>query len=458
MGRLFGTDGVRGVANVDLTPELALGLARAAAVRAKRRGARPAFLVGRDTRVSGQLLEAAVVAGLCAEGAGAIVGGVMPTPAVAYLVGSLGLDGGIVVSASHNTYEYNGLKFFGPGGDKLTEEAEAEIESLLEVGMGGGDRRSIGRVAARNGVLEAYMAGVARPMRGRLKGLRLVVDCAHGALCELAPAALSEMGAEVVAINCAPNGLNINEGGAVRPQQLGEAVQEHAADVGLAFDGDGDRIALADETGGLVDGDQALAILASDMAPRGALANGVVVGTVISNGGLEESLRSLGCRLLRTAVGDRFVAAEMQRAGAVLGGETCGHLIFARHLSSADGLYAGAHVLEIMARSGERLSSLAAVMEKRAQCSRNVKVNGSRDFEATLAWEADDAIRKAVEQARCDLGENGWLVVRASGTEPLIRVTAECEDEDKARQIVAAVAQVVEERLAGREAPVDIAA
>lgn len=423
-------------------------LARAAARVHKRKGA---FLVGRDTRVSGRLLEHAVITGLCAEGVEVMAGGVMPTPAVAYLIGSLGLDGGLMVSASHNTYEYNGLKFFGPGGGKLEEETEDEIESLLAAGLGEPGGRSIGTLSALNGMVENYVSGVSRPMKGVLRGLKLVIDCAHGALFEMAPAALDEMGAEIVVINCAPDGFNINEGGAVRPQQLAEAVKEHSADAGLAFDGDGDRIALADENGNLVDGDQALAILANDMAPRGELENSIVVGTWISNGGLEELLKSLGCRLLRTAVGDRFVTAEMQRVGAVLGGETCGHLIFARHLSSADGLYAGTKVLEVMARTGKRLSELVSVMEKRPQCSRNVKVTGSRD------WEADETVRVEVEAARREIGERGWLVVRASGTEPLIRVTAECEEAAMAQAIVTEVAQVLEERLVNREAYVDVA-
>ncbi len=440
---------MRGLAEVDLTPDLAMKLAQAAA-RVSEQGR--TFLVARDTRISGYLLEQAVIAGLCAEGVEVMAGGVMPTPAVAYLIRSLKLDGGLMVSASHNTYEYNGLKFFGPGGDKLEEKAEAEIEALLEAGLEQSAERHIGAVSSLNGLVNNYVSELSAPLEGVLRGLKLVVDCAHGSLFELAPNALSEMGADIATINCAPNGYNINEGGAVRPQQLAAAVRECGADAGLAFDGDGDRLALVDENGNLVDGDQSLAILASDMLSRGELGNPVVVGTWISNGGLEKLLYSLGCRFVRSAVGDRFVTVEMQRVGAILGGETCGHLIFSRHLSSADGLYAGSRVLGVMARTGKRLSELAAVMEKHPQYSRNVKVPGSR------AWENDEAIRAAVEDARRGLGGEGWIVVRASGTEPLIRVTVECKEEKKAQKIVDDIAQIIVERLVNREAFVDVAA
>jgi phosphoglucosamine mutase len=314
-----------------------------------------------------------------------------------------------------------------------------------------GRRFLIGSIVSSNGALEQYVAGLQRPRPGLLAGMRVVVDCAHGALSQVAPRALAGLGAEVVAIGDSPDGTNINHGGTVQPQVLAEAVLAHRANVGLAFDGDGDRIALADEQGRVVNGDQALAILATDLARRGELHNHTIVGTHISNGGLEEALRSVGCRLVRAAVGDRFVSAEMKRTGAMLGGETCGHLIFARHLSSADGLYAGTEVLGVVARTGRPLSELAAVMRKRPQCSRNVSVNGAR------AWEQDVMLQAVIEDARRELGDRGWLVVRASGTEPLIRVTAECEDEATAARIVAEVAQAVEQSV-DREACVDVAA
>ncbi len=444
MRKLFGTDGVRGLVNEELTAELAVKLARAA-VQVQPAGPKPypRFLIARDTRISGSFLEAAVIAGLCSAGADAIVGGIMPTPAAAHLIRAMGLDGGIVISASHNTYQYNGLKFFGPGGDKLSDAQEAEIESSIgqPPGAAEADRR-VGRALLRPELASRYADHVAGSVSGRLNGLQVVVDCGHGALSNIAPAVLGEMGADVLSINCSPNGKNINVGGAVRPRQLARTVREHGAAAGLAFDGDGDRVALVDEQGGLVDGDHILAMWANDLAASGRLANNLVVGTLITNGGLEAFLKSLGCSMLRTPVGDRYVSAEMQRAGAVLGGETCGHVIFAPHLPSADALLAGATMLELMARTGQPLSSLAAVMTKRPQVSCNIPVTSSDGYHS------DPVVGRVLAEAREALSGRGWLVVRPSGTEPLIRITAESNDDHEARDIAERVAGVIQNRLA----------
>jgi phosphoglucosamine mutase len=445
MGNLFGTDGVRALANLELTPDLAMSIARAAAALIAPHKQRARFLIGRDTRLSGDLLEAAAVAGLCSGGADAVLGGVVPSPAVAYLVGCLKLDGGIMISASHNPYEYNGLKFFGPGGGKLSDEQEARIEALAAQCGPSGAGQSVGRVVREEGLVERYVDRLTGLAHSRLQGLRVVADCGHGALHELAPRVLGSLGADVVAINCSPTGTNINQGGALEPQAVAQAVRQQGADAGVAFDGDGDRAILIDEQGQVVDGDQILAIWASDLQARGQLATNVVVGTVTTNGGLEGFLESIGCRFVRAAVGDRYVSDEMQRRGAILGGETCGHTIFAPHLLSADGLLSGATVLGLVAHAGKPLSVLASMIRKRPQITINVPVVRRGE------WQADITVREAVWQAQRSLRGAGRLVVRASGTEPVIRITAECDDEHQARDIAQQIARVVAERMGAKK-------
>ena len=444
MNGLFGTDGVRGLANVELTPELAMALARAAAAAIAPRGSRPRFLIGKDTRASGDMLESAVAAGLSSMGVDVALAGVIPTPAAAYLIRELLLDGGVMVSASHNPFQYNGLKFLGPRGEKLSEQEEARIEELLVGELPCGEAGIAGRTSREQGLCDHYADGVRRIARTRLEGMRVVVDCAHGALWEVAPRVLNEMGAKVLALNCCPDGTNINQGGAVQPQGMAAAVRERGADAGLAFDGDGDRVVLADERGELLDGDQVLAIWAGHLHARGELANDTVVGTVITNGGLERYLSSLGCHLVRTAVGDRYVADEMRRRGAALGGETCGHIIVSRHLPSADALFVGATALGIAARTRRPLSALAGLMDKRPQANLDVPVARGTD------WRSDGAVRKAVRESQLSLRDGGWLVVRASGTEPVIRVTAESEEAEEAARVVRQVAGLIEDRMGTR--------
>jgi len=453
MGKLFGTDGVRGLANIDLTPELTIALAKAAAARIPQLDRRPQFLIGRDTRLSGDLLEAAAVAGICSAGADALLGGVMPTPALAYLVRTLDLDGGIMISASHNTYEYNGLKFFGPGGHKLSEAAEKQIEASVRGPADTATRTSVGSVQRRPEMLPSYLDSLCGATGRPLEGMHIVADCAHGALHDLAPRALAALGADAVAINCGPNGRNINVGGVMKPQQLAAAVRQQQAHAGLAFDGDGDRLVVLDETGALIDGDQIVAIWANDLAARGQLPGNTVVGTVLTNGGLEAFLSTIGCRLLRTPVGDRYVAAEMRRTGAALGGETCGHTIFYPHLSSSDALYTGISLLRIAARTGKPLSELASVMQKRPQVSINIPADNHVDFQTY------PPVHRAMEQAKTALGNRGWLLVRPSGTEPIIRITAECTDENLAWAVVETTASALRECMSDRRIPsADIAA
>ena len=430
MAKLFGTDGVRGLANIVLTPELTTALARAAAARIPQLDRCPQFLIGRDTRLSGDLLEAAAIAGICSAGADAILGGVMPTPALASLVRTLDLDGGIMISASHNPYEYSGLKFFGPGGHKLSEAAEKQSEAAIREPTDSATRTSVGSVRRCPEMLSSYLDSLCQALGRPLEGMYIVADCAHGALYDLAPRALAALGADAVAINCGPNGRNINKGGALEPLQVAAAVRQRQAHAGLAFDGDGDRLVVLDETGSLIDGDQIVAIWANDLAARGQLPGNTVVGTVLTNGGLEAFLGTIGCRLLRTPVGDRYVSAEMRRTGAALGGETCGHTIFYPHLSSSDALYTGISLLRIAARTGKPLSELASVMQKRPQVSLNLPADNHVDFQTY------PEVRRAMEQAKAALGDRGWLLVRPSGTEPIIRITAECTDENLARTVV----------------------
>ncbi len=436
----FGTDGVRGIANAELTSELSVRFARAAVSVSAHNGGRPRFLVARDTRISGEMIEAAVVAGLCAGGADAILCGIIPTPALSCIVPRSGASGAIMISASHNPYQYNGLKFFNGAGDKLSEAEEAAIESLVyDCPTQLARRETVGRLRRDDGMFDIYvecLLAFARDMS--LHGMSIVVDCAHGALSGIAPRVLGELGVVVTPLNCSPTGMNINEGGAVSPQRMAEEVRERSAAVGLAFDGDGDRLVMADENGTLVDGDQILGVWAQDLARRGELTDDVIAGTVLTNSGLEGFLRPFGCRLLRAPVGDRYVAAEMARVGAILGGETCGHIIYAPHLSSSDALLTGIAILDIMARNHEPFSTLAGAIRKRPQVSLNLPIASGDELLR------DPEVRIAVSDAEAMLGESGRVIVRPSGTEPVLRVTCECCDEHQARAVVNELAEVIE--------------
>lgn len=447
MGRLFGTDGVRGVANDDLTVELALALGRAGAtVLTQVAGRRPRVLVGRDTRRSGDLLEAALAAGAMSVGADVLRLGVATTPAVAYLVHVLDVDAGVVISASHNPAPDNGIKFFSHDGYKLPDAAEDEIERLVRGGAVP-ERRitgaELGRAQDRSHELVRYVDYVAG-LGGDLSGLRLVCDCANGAASTLAPAALRQAGATVEAIAASPDGLNINDGcGSLHPERLAQAVRGLSAHAGLAFDGDADRLIAVDERGEVVDGDQIMAMLAVDLISRGELPGGAVVGTVMSNLGLELCLRAHGGTLLRTRVGDRYVLERMRRDGLALGGEQSGHIVLLRHHTTGDGLLTAVMVAALLRRSGRPLSELASVMRRLPQVLQNVRV---RELDG---WEANPRIATAVRAAEEELGEGGRILVRASGTEPLIRVMAEGADAGAVRQAAAGIAAVVAAELGG---------
>jgi phosphoglucosamine mutase len=442
VSRLFGTDGVRGVANRDLTPELAFALGRSAALVLSRGGkARPTLLLGRDTRISGDILSAALAAGAGSAGMDVADAGVVPTPGIAYLTASLGLAGGAVVSASHNPPEDNGIKFFSAEGMKLPEAAEDEVERLVR--DGGGSRpegRDVGSIRPASDWVERYVEHLAASSETSLGGMKLVVDCAHGAAHAVAPRVLRTLGADVHVIGDAPDGTNINVGfGATRPEAMVETVRWLGADAGVAFDGDADRALFADENGQLIDGDQVIAACALAMKEEGSLAKDTVVVTVMANLGFKRAMDRAGITVRETPVGDRFVLEEMVRSGAGLGGEQSGHVIFLDRATTGDGILTAVRFLSLAARKGIPLSELASVMRRYPQVLENVPV-----VDPTTAVDAA-AVKDAVRTAEETLGGAGRVLVRASGTEPVVRVMVEAETEDEARRHARAIVEVVTE-------------
>jgi phosphoglucosamine mutase len=447
VGRLFGTDGVRGVANHDLTAELALDLAVAAAHVLAEAGAfeghRPVAVVGRDPRASGEFLESAVVAGLASAGVDVLRLGVLPTPAVAYLTAHLDADLGVVLSASHNPMPDNGIKFFSRGGHKLDDG----IEDAVELRMGEPWQRptgaGVGRVREVEDAAARYVDYVVSTVQTRLDSLRVVVDGAHGAASTVAPAALRSLGADVVTIGCEPDGLNINDGyGSTHLAALQAAVVEHRADVGIAVDGDADRMLAVDAEGREVDGDQILAVLALAMRDAGELASETVVGTVMSNLGFVQAMRREGVRVVQTKVGDRYVLESMRANGYTLGGEQSGHVIMTRHATTGDGLLSGVHLLARMAEKRTSLAALAGVMTRLPQVLINVPgVDKTRS-------DTDYQVQTAVADAEAELGDSGRVLLRPSGTEPLVRVMVEAESHERARRVAQRLADVVAVALA----------
>ena len=456
MGRIFGTDGVRGVAGRELTAQLAMELAVAAVpVLADRGGAperppRPVAVIGRDSRASGDFLEAAVVAGLASSGVDVLRLGVIPTPGVAYLTGALQADFGVVLSASHNPAQDNGIKFFGPGGVKLRDETEDEIEALL--------RAAPDKTRAQDAVAEPVLFGrvtdayskhevyldhllatlpVAADGRPPLKGLRVVVDCAHGAAYSIGPRALRRAGAEVIAIGAAPDGENINAGvGSTHLDAVATAVVEHGADAGLAFDGDADRCLAVDADGAPLDGDQILTILASQLKRGGQLAGDAVVVTVMSNLGFHDAMRDAGITVIQTPVGDKHVYAAMRAGGYVLGGEQSGHIIQMGHATTGDGVLTGLHLLAAVNDSGVPVSAAAKAMTRYPQVLINVRGDKVRAM-------ADPALDRAVSAAEAAVGTKGRVLLRPSGTEPAIRVMVEARETELAEGVAAQLAEAV---------------
>jgi phosphoglucosamine mutase len=445
--RLFGTDGIRGRANAaPMTAEMALKLGQAAGLLFTRGSHRHRVIIGKDTRLSGYMLEPALTAGFVSAGMNVTLAGPLPTPAIAMLTRSLRLDLGVVISASHNPYEDNGIKLFGPDGTKLSDAAEEEIEALMasdlspRLAASGKLGRASRLVDAAGRYIESAKASLPRGLR--LEGLRVVLDCANGAAYKVAPAALFELGADVIPIGVEPDGFNINrEVGSTAPKTLCAAVLEHGADIGIALDGDADRVILADERGEIVDGDQILALIAGDMQARGALAGGGIVATVMSNLGMERHLAALGLALHRTQVGDRYVAEAMRAQGKNLGGEQSGHVILSDHATTGDGLIAALQVLGVLVRSGKRASEACRVFAPLPQLLRNVRFSGPSPLRQA-------GIQAAIAAAVGQLGGAGRVLIRPSGTEPLIRVMAEGEDLAQIHAIVDGLCTVIAEAAA----------
>jgi phosphoglucosamine mutase len=441
MGRMFGTDGVRGVANRDLSAELALALGSAAA---RRLGsacghARRVAVVGRDPRASGEMLEAAVIAGLTSEGVDALRVGVLPTPAVACLTSAYDADFGVMISASHNPMPDNGIKIFGPGGHKLDDATEDRIEELVH--QGPGERPTgagIGRIVDAEDALDRYLRHAGKAVTARLDGLTVVVDCANGAASAAAPNAYRAAGANVIAINAQPDGLNINDRcGSTHMEALRSAVVSYGADLGLAHDGDADRCLAVDANGGVVDGDAIMVILALAMRESGELAFNTLVTTVMSNLGLHLTMRAAGVEVRTTSVGDRYVLEELRAGEFALGGEQSGHIVMPAHGTTGDGIVTGLRLMSRMAQTRAPLATLAAPMQTLPQVLINVEV-------ADKASVADaPSVRTAVAEVEAELGDTGRILLRPSGTEQVVRVMVEAADEDTARQMAVRVAEQV---------------
>ncbi len=430
--KIFGTDGVRGVANVyPMTVEMAMGIGQGVANVLRHHTSRHKIIIGKDTRLSGYMLENALVAGICSMGVDALLVGPLPTPAIAFLTRNMRADAGIVISASHNPYQDNGIKIFGKNGFKLADAMEAMVEEYvfnLEQATGAAPRptaEAVGKAKRIDDALGRYIVFLKNcfPADYTLDGLTIAVDCANGASYKVAPAVLSELGADLKLVGVEPDGTNINAGvGSLHPERLQQMVKEGKADMGLAFDGDGDRLIMVDEEGELIDGDQIMAISADAMIARGALKQATVVATVMSNLGLELCLRDRGIRMLRTKVGDRYVVEAMVRGGYNLGGEQSGHLIFLDHNTTGDGILSALQVLGVMVLTGKPLAELKRIMTKMPQVLINLKVGGRPPLSEV------PGMVKAMRQQEERLGERGRILVRYSGTEPLLRIMVEAED------------------------------
>jgi phosphoglucosamine mutase len=433
--KYFGTDGIRGTANRHpMTPEIAMKVGMAAGVAFQRGGHRHRAVIGKDTRLSGYMIEYAMVAGFTAAGMDVFLLGPMPTPAVAMLTRSLRADIGVMISASHNPFQDNGIKLFGPDGYKLSDKIELQIERLIDQDLSGklAKPEEVGRAKRDDGALERYIEFAKRtfPKDMTLSGMRVVVDCANGAAYKAAPAALWELGAEVVTINNEPDGLNINlDCGSTNPVGLSRKVHEVRADLGIALDGDADRVLIVDEKGVVVDGDQLMAMIAEDWHASDRLTGGGIVATVMSNLGLERFLSAKGLDLVRTQVGDRYVVEHMRNNGYNIGGEQSGHIVLSDYSTTGDGLVSALQVLACIRAAGKPASEVCAKFEPVPQVLKNVRFRGGKPLE-------NGDVQSAIDEGKNRLGDAGRLVIRPSGTEPLIRVMAEGDDRSTVEQVV----------------------
>ncbi|ADD03145.1 phosphoglucosamine mutase [Thermoanaerobacter italicus Ab9] len=446
MARLFGTDGVRGIANYDLTPQLAFELGRAGAYVLTQGTHRPKVVVGKDSRISGDMLECALTAGLTSVGAEVISVGIIPTPAVAYLTRLYQADAGVMISASHNPVEYNGIKFFDKDGYKLPDEVEDRIENIIKeknelpspIGTGIGTRKEY------TNSHRDYIEFLKSTIDGDLKGMKIVIDCAYGASSTVAPILFKELGAEVILYGAEPMGDKINVNcGSTHPEKLQQLVIKNGADIGLAFDGDADRLIAVDEKGNVIDGDHIMAICAIDLKKKGRLKNNTVVATVMSNIGFEIALKEQGINLIRTKVGDRYVLEEMIKGRYSIGGEQSGHIIFLDDNTTGDGEITALKLCSILKESGKKLSELAACMVTYPQVLINAKVKN----ELKNAYLEDEEIKREIKNLEREMKGEGRVLIRPSGTEPLVRVMVEGKDYNKISQMAKELAELIERKL-----------
>lgn len=441
MTRLFGTDGVRGIANKDLIAELAFKIGQAGAtVLSKGKGG--VFIIGKDTRISGAMFEAALAAGICSVGSNVLNVGVLPTPAIAYLTKALNADGGVVISASHNPAEYNGIKFFGPDGFKLPDQVEDEIQANLDsekdlpVGPG------IGTVKVDEKAADLYIDHVVNTVTGNLEGLKVAIDCGHGAAYKVSPLVFRQLGADVKAVNTSPNGTNINRGcGSTYVDYIQEIVTSHDVNVGFAHDGDADRVIAVDEKGEVVDGDFIMAICANHLKERGMLPESAIVTTVMANLGFDIAMKKHGIDVIKTKVGDRYVLEEMLARDISIGGEQSGHIIFLEHNTTGDGIITALQLASVMVQTGKKLSELKKIMEKLPQVLVNVKVKRIH------GWQEIVSIQDSIARAEAELQDRGRILVRPSGTEPLIRVMVESDTSDNAGFIAHSIANIIRQEI-----------
>ncbi|MGA1861570.1 phosphoglucosamine mutase [Deferribacter thermophilus] len=440
MRKYFGTDGIRGRANVfPMISDFALKLGKAIATIFKNGGKKHLIVIGKDTRISGYMFENAIVSGICSMGVDAVLLGVLPTPAIAFITKSLRADAGVVISASHNPYYDNGIKFFGPDGYKLSDDLELKIEELVEKNNFNLSPTNIGKAYRIETAIGRYVEYVKSTFDKDidLKGLKIVIDCANGATYKVAPMAFSELGADVIVINDKPNGYNINDGcGAVNPEQLQGEVIKHKADLGISFDGDGDRVIFVDEKGEIVDGDYILGICADFMNEIGSLKNSTIVATVMSNLGFENSLLNRGIKMIRSQVGDRYVLEEMLKGGYNLGGEQSGHIIFSDYNTTGDGLISALQLLKVLVRKGDSLNNIKKFIEVYPQKLKNLPVDEKVPFERLTK------LQKIIRDIENELKNSGRVLVRYSGTENKLRVMVEAEFEDKIDEYIDKICEV----------------
>lgn len=446
MGRLFGTNGVRGVANIDLTPEMVFHLGRAAGyvlVKGKKRGK---IIVGKDTRLSGDMLEAAIISGICSVGSDALKVGVLPTPAISFLTKEIKADAGIMISASHNPMEDNGIKFFDQEGFKLKKRVEERIEEFVfekKSNLPSAEGVKIGKVFTLQEAKEKYLNYLKDKALTNYKGIKVVIDCANGAASETAPQIFKKLGAKTIVLNSRADGTNINlRCGSLFPEVVAEKVLSQQADIGLSFDGDADRVILIDEKGKVLDGDHILTILGTTLKERGELKNNLIVATLMSNLGLEKALLRKGIQLIRTPVGDKNVVAEMKKREAILGGEQAGHIIFLNYNPCGDGILTSLKIINLMVEQNLPLSKLAGKLKRLPQVLINLKVRNKGDFEKVKG------IKKIIKEAEREVGE-GRVLVRPSGTEPIVRIMVEGKGKEKIKKIAQELAEKIDRELKG---------